>query len=162
MRSPSKALLLVAAALAGAAVLAEEKPLTVLTRREVLRKGPSFLSGPAAVVERGAALRPAGAEGAWLRVRTEKGEEGWIHRSAVTDRSVQVSRREKVAGTPASDDEVTLASKGFSPEIEKADREKAKDADYAAVDRMEKLEPTPEEVAAFMKAGELTPREGGP
>ncbi len=139
---------------------------TVLTARASLRAGPTFGARLAGTVVRGARVTRIEERGGWLRVRAEDGTEGWLHRSAVTAQRYEVrTEGRRDPGTGATVDEVALAAKGFSPEIERADRSSAQDADYNAVDRIEAwvaLAVSDEEVQAFMREGELAPRETEP
>ncbi len=71
----------------------------------------------------GSAIQQLGREGDWLRV-SYQGKEGWVHISAVQEQKIQLSPLAGGQAQEASQDEVALAGKGFTPEVEKAFREK--------------------------------------
>lgn len=77
-------------------------------------------------------------EGKWLQVKFG-GQEGWVQETAVTDQKLETTRRRFTDSGGTSYDEVALATKGFSPEIENSYRGQnpnLKDA-YLLVDEME-------------------------
>jgi len=55
----------------------------------------------------------------------------------------------------ASEDELTLAGKGFNAQVEKEYRQRNSDLDYRAIDRMEGLTVTSAEVQRFLREGNL-------
>ena len=65
------------------------------------------------------------------------------------------------AGGKVDDRDVANASKGFNPQVESQYRKKNPTANYAAVDRMEKLETSDAAVAAFVRDGNIQPRGAG-
>jgi hypothetical protein len=63
-------------------------------------------------------------------------------------------------GTPAkqtSSDEVALAGKGFTPEVESGYRAKHPEMDFAQVDKIEGFKVEPAALQAFIKEGDLKP-----
>jgi hypothetical protein len=75
-------------------------------------------------------------EGDWLRV-SYQGKQGWIHISAVQEQKVQISPFGQGKAREASQDEVALAGKGFTPEVEKAFREKNPQMRYDLVNQVQ-------------------------
>ena len=59
------------------------------------------------------------------------------------------------------DRDVANASKGFNPQVESAYRQKNPSANFAAVDRMERLGASDRQVAAFASDGSLKQRGAG-
>jgi len=65
-----------------------------------------------------------------------------------------------ITGTPVqqtSSDEVALAGKGFTPEVETGYRAKHPEMDFAQVDKVESFKVDSATLQAFIKEGELKP-----
>ena len=65
-----------------------------------------------------------------------------------------------LTGTPVkqtSSDEVALAGKGFTPEVESGYRSKHPEMDFAQVDKIESYKVDPATLQAFIKEGDLKP-----
>ena len=65
-----------------------------------------------------------------------------------------------LTGTPVkqtSSDEVALAGKGFTPEVESGYRAKHPEMDFAQVDKVEGFKVEPAALQAFIKEGDLKP-----
>lgn len=65
-----------------------------------------------------------------------------------------------ITGTPVkqtSSDEVALAGKGFTPEVESGYRAKHPEMDFAQVDKIETLKVDSAALQAFIKEGDLKP-----
>jgi hypothetical protein len=65
-----------------------------------------------------------------------------------------------ITGTPVqqtSSDEVALAGKGFTPEVESGYRAKHPEMDFAQVDKVESYKVEPATLQAFIKEGDLKP-----
>ena len=65
-----------------------------------------------------------------------------------------------LTGTPVkqtSSDEVALAGKGFTPEVENGYRSKHPEMDFAQVDKIETFKVDPATLQAFIKEGDLKP-----
>ena len=65
-----------------------------------------------------------------------------------------------ITGTPVqqtSSDEVALAGKGFTPEVETGYRSKHPEMDFAQVDKIENFKVDPAALQAFIKEGDLKP-----
>jgi hypothetical protein len=63
-----------------------------------------------------------------------------------------------LTGTPVkqtSNDEVALAGKGFTPEVETGYRAKHPEVDFAQVDKVETFKVDPATLQAFIKEGDL-------
>jgi hypothetical protein len=85
-----------------------------------------------------------------------------VHISALTEQrltSLRAGQTSVDAG--ASADEVALASKGFTEQVEREWRQQHGDSGYPWVDRMEAFVVPPDQSVAFLDEGAVTPREGG-
>ncbi|HWR98903.1 MAG TPA: hypothetical protein VN317_10820 [Candidatus Methanoperedens sp.] len=148
---------LAALVLAGAAVAAET--VTVIVRKTSIRRERQFYAATVAEAALGDAFTVLVREKGWVKVGTSAGE-GWLHDSAVTAKKVAVSSTGPAGGKVDAGD-VALAGKGFNPQVESEYRRKNPQADFAAVDRMEKLGAGEKAVAAFLSDGNLKPRGTG-
>lgn len=77
----------------------------------------------------------------------------------VQERKVQLLRAGKAR--EATQEEVALAGKGFTPEVEKAYREKNPRLKYGEVDEIESLRVDDDSLLAFIRAGNLNEPGGG-
>ena len=143
---------------AGAAVAATET-VTVIVKKTSIRSDRRFYAATVAEADLGEAFTVLAREKGWVKVGTSSGE-GWLHESAVTAKKVAASSQGPAGGTVA-DEDVALAGKGFTPQVESEYRRRNPQADFAAVDRMEKLGAGERALAAFLSDGNLQPRRAG-
>ena len=126
----------------------------VITQQAVVRKDKRFFAPPAVTVPYGEIMQELAREGDWLRVQY-RGNQGWIHVSAVQEQKVELSSLMKSKAKETSQDEVALAGKGFTPEVEKAFRAKNPQMKYDFVDRIEGYRVSMEELHLFVQDGWL-------
>ena len=147
---------LLALALAAAAVQAAQ--MSVQVKEGVLREKASFLGKPVGNVAYGDRVDVLASQGDWRQVRAASGATGWIHGSALDSKRVTLSAASggdvRIA---ASSDEVALAGKGFSQEIETEYKKQNRSLDYAWVDRMLTFKVTDSEALRFLREGGLEP-----
>jgi uncharacterized protein YgiM (DUF1202 family) len=150
-------LVLAAVSLAWAA-----ETMSVQVKQGRLYAGPNFLSKLQATVPYGSRLQVVGEQGAWRQVSTASGQQGWIHISALTEKEIYLQAGGQRAQGGATSEEMTLAGKGFSQEVEKSYRASHQGLNYAAVDQMARAYPvSPAQMDAFIKTGGLRLQEGG-
>lgn len=118
-----------------------------------MRDTPSFLGKVTGSLAYGDRVDLVAQEGDWRRVSLD-GKQGWLHASALTEKRVKLKAGDEDAAAAASGKEVALAGKGFNKQVEQAYRQK-KGLDYAPIDRMERMNATPEERQAFLREGGL-------
>ena len=133
--------------------------VSVITQEGVIRQDKRFFAPAVIKVPYGSTLEQIGREGDWLRVSWQ-GKQGWIHNSAVQDRKVSPSSGGKAK--EASRDEVALAGKGFTPEVEKAFRDKNPKMRYDLVDKIQSTEEDEAKLQAFVQSGNLKEPGGKP
>jgi len=143
--------------LAASLALAAPKAKSIVTVRVLSAKvmaNPKFIGAAAGSVSRGQQLTFEEAKGDWYRVTGTYA--GWIHKTNLTERQVTLSSKPggEGAGT-ASRDEVELAGRGFTPQVEGQYREKNPNLDFSHVDAIEKTTIDPSELEAFMIEGKL-------
>jgi hypothetical protein len=135
--------------------------LKVTQPNQSLYPDPDFASTPIIPVPVGAEVNVESQAGDWYKV-TYQDKVGWLNRQAV----VQPAARAKfnlpalLFGTPVkqtSSDEVALAGKGFTPEVENSYRTKHPEMNFALVDRIESYRVAPAKLQTFIKEGDLKP-----
>ncbi len=133
----------------------------VITQEAVIRKDKRFFAPAVFRAPYGAALQELSKQGDWLRVGYQ-GREGWIHKSAVQEQKFQFSSLAGGQAEEASRDEVALAGKGFTPEVEKAFREKNPRMRYDLVNQVQAYKVDEQRLQAFIQAGHLREPGGAP
>mgnify|MGYP001237932158 CR=1 FL=1 len=134
--------------------------MSVQVRDGQLRSAPSFLGPVVGGVNYGDQVMVQQQQGDWVEVSC-KSQKGWIHSSALTSRNIAAGSGGKDAQLKASGKEVALAGKGFNAEVEAQYRKGQKNTNYAAVDRMERISVSSQEMVTFLDKGELKPGVGG-
>jgi uncharacterized protein YraI len=149
-------LVLAAVLAAGLALAAAAETVNVIVKRTAVRRDHQFYAPSVGEAQFGDRLTVLGREKDWIQVDAG-GTQGWVHATAVTAKAVKAS----AGGGAVSSDEVALAAKGFNSQVESEYRKKNPDANFAAVDRMEKLAVPEDSVAEFVRDGNLHPRGAG-
>lgn len=134
-------------------VSASAETVQVTTRENAVRSDCRFFAPVKLKVLLGERLTVSSRKGDWLLV-TAKGVNGCIHKSAVDERTFASSGRKASAGGTSSD-EVSLAGKGFNPQVEAGYRTSGKDLNYAAVDEIGRLSVSDKNLESFIKQGGL-------
>jgi hypothetical protein len=116
-------------------------------------KSPKFIGPTAGSVSRGDQLTIKEVKGDWYRV--EGSYSGWIHKSNVTEGKVQLSSTPGGSGGNVNRDEVELAGRGFTPQVEQQYKDKNPNLDFSHVDFIEKTAVDPAELEAFVSEGKL-------
>jgi uncharacterized protein YgiM (DUF1202 family) len=140
---------------------AAAKIMNVQMKVSELRSTPSGLGNVVATVKLGDRLTVLEEKGAWNRVATEGGAIGWIPASSLTKGTVKMSGGGADAKVAASNDEMSLATKGFTSQVEADFKKQNKDIDFAWVDKMIGMKTTTEEMKAFLEEGEVEAEKGG-
>jgi len=149
------ALLLVA----GLSTAQTPRQMSVTVKETQVRATPSYLGRILAVLSYGDRVDVLAEQAGWARVRLPRGE-GWVHLSALTNKSIVLQSGSRDVSSGASSGEVALAGKGFNQEVEDKYRQENQ-LDYTWVDRMSGVAVTPEEVLAFLQEGDLNTEIGG-
>lgn len=142
------------------ATWASGEMFSIQVKEAVLRSAPSFLGKPVAEVAYGDRVEQTDVRGDWVRIRTRTGAAGWTHESALTTRRVILSAGHGDAGPAATGDEIALAGRGFSEDVEKAYASE-KDLNFSWIDRMEDWQVSDAEKIRFLKTGGLNANDGG-
>ncbi len=133
-------------------LLAAKAWLIKVSRANLLSK-PDFLSETVAGLKRGDLVRVASEQGNWLLVQNAAGAQGYIHRSAL-----QESKANLIGLIPgpkgASDDEVSLAAKGFNEANEKQIRGR-RGYNFGDLEWVLGKTAAPQELKTFIAEGKL-------
>ena len=132
---------------------AAAETVKVTTKENAVRSDCRFFAPVKQKVVLGDALTVTGRKGDWIQVSV-KGGKGCIHKSAVETRSFAAAGRGAAAGG-ASSDEVSLAGKGFNPQVEAGYRKSGKGLNYAAVDEISKYSVSEKSLETFVQQGGL-------
>ncbi len=140
-----------------------QKIMSVQVQKSQLRATPSHLGKIVAGVSYGDQVTVVEERGDWKKVSISNGKvQGWLHNSALTTKRIVLKAGQKNVATSVSQEEIALAGKGFSEEIEAQYRKNNKNLDYAWIDRMESFKVSPEQIENFIVVGQLTRNtEGG-
>ncbi len=135
--------------------------LKVTQENQSLYPDPDFAGAPIAPVPVGAEVSVTRQAGDWYKVDYE-GKSGWINRQAFPPPAAgsKFSLPGLLFGAPVketSSDEVALAGKGFTPEVESGYRQKHPEMNFAQVDRVESLKTDPAGLKIFIQEGGLLP-----
>jgi hypothetical protein len=139
----------------GIAIAAPKVGSTVTIRvlSAKVMKAPKFIGAAAGSVSRGDHLTVREVKGDWYRV--DGAQTGWVHKSSVTEGKVQLSSQPGGSGGNVSRDEVELAGRGFTPQVEEQYKSKNPNLDFSHVDAIEKTAVDPAELEAFVAEGKL-------
>jgi hypothetical protein len=134
--------------------------LTVSQPNQQLYKEASFASTPVGSVPQGARVNLIRQEGEWYHVEYQD-TAGWLHRQAVPEAAPpKMDLTRMLYGGPVQEtrtDEVALAGKGFTPEVEASYRQKNPGLNYAQVDKIEAFGVDPARLQQFIQEGGLNP-----
>jgi uncharacterized protein YgiM (DUF1202 family) len=140
-----------------------QETLSVQVKESVLRATPSFLGQIVAKVAYGDQVTVLEKNGAWRKVSLKGGgtPQGWINSSALTTKKIVLQAGQTNVKTGATQNELTLAGKGFNNQVEASYMGQNKKLDYAWINKMETFKVTPVQMSAFLAKGEVVPPEGG-
>lgn len=137
------------------------KMMSVTVQQTKARSSPNFLGKIVADLSYGDRLQVIEEKDGWVKVLLPVGEEeGWVHESALTKRTIILKAGESDVAQSASSSEIALAGKGFNEQVE-AQYQQEKQLDYTWVDRMEDFTVTWEAIQEFVDQGGLIPLQGG-
>lgn len=132
---------------------AAAETVKVTTRENAVRGDCRFFAPVKLKVSLGDRLTVSGRKGDWYLV-SAKGISGCIHKSAVESRSFSAAGRGASAGGTSAD-EVSLAGKGFNPQVEAGYRKSGKGLNYSAVDEIIRFSVSEKDLEAFVYQGGL-------
>jgi SH3-like domain-containing protein len=133
-----------------------QKIMTVQVREGQLRATPSHLGKIVAKTSYGDRVTVLEERDDWKKVSVASGKlQGWIHNTALTSKKIALKAGQSNVGTAVTQDEIALAGKGFSAEVEAQYRKSNKNLDYTWINRMEAMKVSPEQMEDFVTGGRL-------
>ena len=127
--------------------------VTIRVMSAKVMKSPKFIGPAAGSVSRGDQLTVKEVKGDWYRV--EGSYSGWIHKSNVAEGKIALTSTPGGSGGNVNRDEVELAGRGFTPQVEQQYKDKNPNLDFSHVDAIEKVTIDPSELEAFVTEGKL-------
>ena len=133
-----------------------QKVMSVQVKEGLLRATPSHLGKIVARISYGDRVTVLEERGAWKKVSRSTGKsQGWIHNTALTNKRIALKAGQSNVGTSVSRDEIALAGKGFSEEVEAQYRKSNKNLDYTWINWMEAIKVSPKQMEDFIVVGHL-------
>jgi len=129
------------------------KTMFVATKNAELKSATGFFADTVTVLQYGDQVTVVRENGKWMEVKPEKqpSTSGWILSNSLTSKRI-------VSGstTSGSADELALAGKGFSAEVERSySTSSGTAANYQEIDAMEAKNPSGREILSFITEGHL-------
>ena len=130
--------------------------MNVQVREGQLRATPSHLGKIIATVSYGDRVTVLEESGAWKKVSAIGGKfQGWMHNTALTSKKIALKAGQGDVGTSVTGNEIALAGKGFSEEVEAHYRKANKNLDYIWINRMEAIDVSSKQMEDFITGGYL-------
>jgi SH3-like domain-containing protein len=133
-----------------------QKIMSVQIREGQLRATPSHLGKIVAKTSYGDRVNVLEERGEWKKVSVAGGKQGWLHNAALTSKKIALRAGQGNVGTAVTGNEIALAGKGFSDEVETEYRKNNKNLDYTWINRMEAIDISPEQMDNFITSGHLS------
>lgn len=121
-----------------------------------LKSGTSFFSSKVASISYGTPVKIIEEKGTWVKVFVidDSSISGWIPLGSLTRKKIILDKR-GLLSVDASVDELSLAGKGFSAAMEDVYSTNFSKDIYEAIDKMEEISFTQNEILDFVIEGEL-------
>lgn len=132
--------------------------LTVVVEQAKVRKSPQFYAAAIGSLAYGDSVEPARSQDGWHQVAVA-GRRGWVHSSALSRRRAAAKGGSWSGEAQSSEEEISLAGKGFNEQVESSYRGERQDLDYEAVERMVQRRIPEEIMLKFMASGRTLPKE---
>jgi len=131
------------------------KTVKVKVEKSAVFEEPRFFAKVVVTVKYGDRLELLEETNDWARVIFGE-HRGWIHKSCLTSAKLDLGAI-LVGGSSSSttEDEVALAGKGFTPEVEQGYKKSHRDINYALVDEIERYEVDDASLRDFITRGGL-------
>ncbi len=126
----------------------------VIVKEATLREQCKFLSPATARLHYNDSIDIISRETDWFKV-TFGNARGCLHKSAVEARAYSLSGVQGARAGDASQEEISLAGKGFTPEVEKSYRRQHSNLNYRDLDKVESYHISDDSLRAFIVEGGL-------
>lgn len=129
----------------------------IQTRSASLQAEPKLLAKSLKKFSYGERVQVVSVEQGWAKVFSA-GREGFVHQSGLSPRKLVLTSNARTTNS-LDDSDISLAGKGFSPEVEKQLAVSNRSLNFKSVDVMEKITVSSEQTKAFIKSGKLSQQE---
>ena len=131
------------------------KMVTVKVQKSTVFHEPNFFSRSVTSVEYGDQLEILDELKDWVSVAF-RGQKGWIHKSSLTSSKFNLGTIFVGTSSPsATHDEVAIAGKGFTPEVESGYKKSHREMNHALVDEIESYRVENDSLRDFIRHGAL-------
>ena len=138
-----------------------QKMMSIQVKKGAVRSSPSFLGKIVTQLKYGDRVAVQNAKGSWSFITRPSGKtDGWMHNSALSVKKIVLNPGASDVKQAASSDEITLAGKGFNQQVENEFKSKNPQVDFTAINKMEKMSVSQNQIQAFIKEGQLSPKGG--
>jgi hypothetical protein len=138
------------------------KMVKVKVQKSTIFQQPHFFAKVVTSVEYGDQLEILDELKDWVQVKFREGE-GWIHKSSLTSGKFNLGTIFVGTSSPsATHDEVAIAGKGFTPEVERGYKDGHPEMNYALVDEIERYDVDDDSLHDFIRRGGLKIEEAKP
>lgn len=121
-----------------------------------LRQAPQHWADSVKDLSFGDELKEVSQQDGWLKVSTLEGKIGYVHQTAVSPKRVVFKGQVSPENVAADASDIVLAGKGFNQDIEDQLSSTDQALNYQAVDQVEKVGVSPDELRSFMVEGNLS------
>ncbi|MHB8138619.1 MAG: SH3 domain-containing protein [Smithellaceae bacterium] len=133
-----------------------QKIMSVQVQEGQLRATPSHFGKIVAGASYGDRVTVLEEKGDWKKVSVVgRNVQGWMHATALTGKRITLKAGQRNVGTSVSQNEIALAGKGFSEEVENEYRKNHVNLDYSWIDRMEAIKVSSGQMERFVDDGRL-------
>ncbi|MEW6670804.1 MAG: SH3 domain-containing protein [Thermodesulfobacteriota bacterium] len=144
-----------------ASIAAADNLMSIQIKKGQLRTTPSFLGKIVAELSYAERVAVLEQKDSWIKVRASAiNAEGWLHASALTSKTIVLKPGAADVAQSAGSDELALAGKGFSKQVEGEFKTRNPQLDYTAINQMEQMVVSQEQIEQFLKDGRLSPKGG--
>ena len=134
---------------------------SVQVRKGQMRQQPSFLAQVIKDLAYGERVEVISKNPPWFEIKDATGSTGWMHTSALTSKRIKLRRDNKSGKSQATSDEIALAGKGFTKEMESEINTSNPALDYLWVNHMEQIVISTSEIEQFLRQGGIQLTQGG-
>ncbi len=129
-------------------------PMSVQVKTCKVRATRSQLGKIVATVEYGTIVEAGSPQRGWYPVTLKDGKKGYLHESALSKKPITMQAGTTDAAAGVSSDEVALAGKGFTEQVEAKLKAEGK-LDFTWVDRMAAFVVSEDQIRQFRNEGNL-------
>ncbi len=131
--------------------------LSVQVEQVFLRDKPSFLGKNGVRLQYAEQVENEKAENGWNYVKSlQNGSKGWVHTSALSEKTIVLNASQKLSNSSVSQSEVLMAGKGFNKQVETEYKKQNSKLNFTLVDTIEKSNRVnTQELIVFAKNGKL-------